>query len=131
MKIGITSLLLAAVLISAVFAGREFRAMSPHATVQGDASEPQLDPVQNLPFPANAHRHPRPKDPEPIGVTTSKPRAMDTAQAQREAKELAELAQAIPAQVEQLSKNVFPKDLPAQLKRIEKLAKHLRQEVSP
>jgi hypothetical protein len=131
MKIGITFLVLAAVLISTVFAGREFRAMSPHPTAQADSSQPPFDPVQNLPFPANAHRHPRQKEPEPIGVTTPRPRAMDPAQAQREAKELAELAQAIPAQVEQLSKNIFPKDLPAQLKRIEKLAKHLRKEVSP
>jgi len=131
MKIGITFLLLAAVLISAVFAGREFRAMSPHLIAQTDTSEPPFDPIQNLPFPPHARRHPPSKDPEPSDETTPKPRAMDPAQARREAKELAELAQAIPAQVELLSKNIFPKDLPARLKRIEKLAKHLRQEVSP
>ena len=131
MKIGITFLLLAAVLISTVFAGREFRAMPPHPAAQDDSSQPAFDPVQNLPFPPHARKPSPPKVPEPIDVTTPKPRAMDSAQAQREAKELAELAQTIPAQVEQLSKNIFPKDLPAQLKRIEKLAKHLRKEVSP
>jgi hypothetical protein len=56
---------------------------------------------------------------------------IDPAQAQREAQELADLAQKIPAQVAQLSKNVLPKDLPEQLKRVEKLAKHLRKEISP
>ena len=51
-------------------------------------------------------------------------------QLQRDAKELARLAQLIPSQVQQVEGGVLPKDLDGQLKRIEKLSKQLRQEIS-
>ncbi|HMD86609.1 MAG TPA: hypothetical protein VKO18_18130 [Terriglobia bacterium] len=55
----------------------------------------------------------------------------NTARAHKDAQELAELAQAIPAQVDEVSKSIMPKDLVQQLKQIEKLAKRLRSEINP
>ncbi len=55
---------------------------------------------------------------------------IDRAQLHREADELAKLCTAIPAQVEQVNQGQIPRDLGDQLKRIEKLAKHLRSEIS-
>jgi hypothetical protein len=52
------------------------------------------------------------------------------ARLQRDAQELARLAQLIPAEIHQVESGVLPKDLDGQLKRIEKLSKQLRREVS-
>ena len=49
---------------------------------------------------------------------------------QREAAEVAELAQAVPALVNQANKGMLPKDLNQRLKRIEKLSKQLRTELT-
>src|SRR5690242_2311605 len=57
--------------------------------------------------------------------------AADPAKLQQEAQELAKLSAAIPGLIDQVNHAQIPKDLPDQLKRIEKLAKHLRSEVSP
>jgi hypothetical protein len=54
----------------------------------------------------------------------------DPAQLERHAKELASLAQLIPSEVEQVESGRLPKDLDGQLKRIEKLSKQLRREIS-
>ena len=62
---------------------------------------------------------------------TVKPKPADPAQLQRDAKELASLAQLIPPEVEQLKAGRLPKDLDGQLKRIEKLSKQLRREITP
>jgi hypothetical protein len=51
-------------------------------------------------------------------------------QLQRDAQELARLAQLIPPEVHQVESGVLPKDLDGQLKRIEKLSKQLRREIS-
>jgi hypothetical protein len=50
---------------------------------------------------------------------------------QQEAGELAQLAQSIPAEVEQVNHGVLPKDLSNKLKRIEKLSKRLRNDLTP
>jgi hypothetical protein len=60
-----------------------------------------------------------------------KRRVASPAQLKSEASELAELSSAIPAQIEQVNLGQIPKALGNQLKRIEKLAKHLRSEISP
>ena len=52
------------------------------------------------------------------------------AQLRRDAQELARLAQLIPAEIHQVETGVLPKDLDGQLKRIEKLSKQLRREIS-
>jgi hypothetical protein len=48
----------------------------------------------------------------------------------QDAQELARLAQLIPSEVQQVEIGVLPKDLDGQLKRIEKLSKQLRREIS-
>lgn len=58
-------------------------------------------------------------------------RSVDLSQLKREADELAKLAAAIPEQIDHVNQGQIPKDLSDHLKRIEKLAKQLRTEVSP
>jgi hypothetical protein len=55
----------------------------------------------------------------------------DVAQVKQEADELRKLADVLPDQIQQVSNNQLPKDLSDNLKRIERLAKHLRSEVVP
>jgi hypothetical protein len=54
----------------------------------------------------------------------------DLAKLRHDADELASLAQSIPPSVEQTTKGALPKDLADRLKRIEKLAKQLRSQIS-
>ena len=61
---------------------------------------------------------------------TAKRQPADSTQFQRDAQELASLAQLIPSEVEQVKIGRLPKDLEGQLKRIEKLSKQLRRELS-
>lgn len=56
---------------------------------------------------------------------------VDPEKLRSEASELRDLADALPTAVDQVSKGVMPKDLAENLKKIEKLAKHLRSEVNP
>jgi len=60
-----------------------------------------------------------------------KRKVANPAQLKSEASDLAELSSAIPAQIEQVNLGQIPKDLGDHLKRIEKLAKHLRSEIMP
>ena len=60
-----------------------------------------------------------------------KQKSADIALLKQEADELARLANTIPAQMDQVGRGQLPKDLDDQLKRIEKLAKHLRSEIAP
>ena len=53
-------------------------------------------------------------------------RRVDTVELQREAKELSDLANTIPPDIEQYSRGLLAKDLEEKLKRIEKLSKRLR-----
>jgi hypothetical protein len=59
------------------------------------------------------------------------PRGTDPAKLNHDAEQLASLAQAIPLEVGQATRGVFPQDLNAKLKKIEKLAKQLRNELTP
>jgi hypothetical protein len=54
----------------------------------------------------------------------------DLAKLRHDADELASLAQSIPPGVDETTKGVLPKDLADKLKRIEKLAKQLRLQIS-
>jgi hypothetical protein len=49
---------------------------------------------------------------------------------QQQANELARLSQQIPGSIQQVNNNVLPKDLNGNLKKIEQLAKKLRNELS-
>jgi len=52
------------------------------------------------------------------------------AQMQRESRELATLARSIPPDIDLTAKGLLAKDLASRLKKIEKLAKQLRGEIS-
>src|SRR5581483_5869992 len=77
-----------------------------------------------------------PSPPAPMQpLPTSKPKVnkvmrVDTVRLQREAKELSDLAQSVPVDVDSVSRGMLPKDLSDKLKRIEKLSKQLRGEIS-
>ena len=58
-------------------------------------------------------------------------RPLDAARLKRDAETLAQLAQTIPGGVEQTQKGVLPRDLLDKLKRIEKLSRALRHQLSP
>jgi hypothetical protein len=67
----------------------------------------------------------------PPQLKPSARRGADPEQLRREAGELASLAQTVPAQVEQVNTGRLPKDLNERLKRIERLSRQLRRELSP
>jgi hypothetical protein len=60
----------------------------------------------------------------------AKPKALDPAKLRREADELAQLSAGVPSDLSRVAHGQLPKDLADKLKRIEKLAKHLRNELS-
>jgi hypothetical protein len=64
----------------------------------------------------------------PIGPQEQK---FDPVKVHQEAADLAQLAQTIPADVDQTSQGKLPKDLADKLRRIEKLSKRLRAELVP
>jgi len=65
-----------------------------------------------------------------MATQTRKP-SMDNLQLEREARELSDLAKSVPLDIEQVKQGLLPKDTVEKLKRIEKLAKHLRGELAP
>jgi hypothetical protein len=52
------------------------------------------------------------------------------AKLQRDADQLAQLAQSIPADIESVRKGTLPKDVIQKLRQVEKLSKHLRSELT-
>ncbi len=58
-------------------------------------------------------------------------RTVDPVKLRAEANELADLAHSVPADVDQVSQGKLPKDFTDKLKRIEKLSKQLRGELTP
>lgn len=56
---------------------------------------------------------------------------IDPQKLKHDADELAALAGSVPSEVEETTKGVLPKDLSEKLRRIEKLAKQLRSQLSP
>ncbi|MGH9497758.1 MAG: hypothetical protein ACRD3L_01310 [Terriglobales bacterium] len=65
---------------------------------------------------------------EAIAQSKIKP---DTVELQRESRELLELSQSLQADIESVNKGLMPKDTIDKLKRIQKLAKHLKGELEP
>ena len=80
---------------------------------------------------AQARRSPE-TEPIPPGLwpQSGGRRMVDVIQLKNEAKELTNLSNALPAQMEQIGNGRLPKELIDTLKKIEKLAKHIRGEVS-
>lgn len=65
--------------------------------------------------------------PPPAGPRTE----INSEKVQRDADELASLAASIPPDLDRTAKGLLPKDLSKKLKRIEKLARQLRNELNP
>jgi len=82
----------------------------PPGVRQADQTEEQTQ--KNIPPPASPHA------------------TVDYAKLKHDADELASLAQSIPPAVDQTTQGVLPQDLAERLKRIEKLAKRLRSQIS-
>jgi len=76
---------------------------------------------------------PSPADPQGPAHTSTQTRkqSIDNVQLDREARELSDLAKSVPLDIEQVKQGLLPKDTVEKLKRIEKLAKHLRGELAP
>jgi hypothetical protein len=70
-------------------------------------------------------------DPQPIASPVNSRRQIDLVKLQQEADELSQTAQTIPADVTSIRHAMLPKDILQKLKRIEKLSKHLRRELTP
>jgi hypothetical protein len=69
-------------------------------------------------------------NPEEQTSSSPQPTAkLDPEQLQREARELLELSQSLQADVASIARGLRPKDATEKLKRIQKLAKHLRGEI--
>jgi hypothetical protein len=93
--------------------------------------------VGSLACAAQGRKFPTP--PEPADRTFNRQKAQDSAprpridfvEMQRESRELSDLAHTVPTDMENVTRGLMPKDLIEKLKRIEKLSKHLRSEVSP
>ncbi|MFY9531438.1 MAG: hypothetical protein WBC04_19825 [Candidatus Acidiferrales bacterium] len=90
-----------------------------------------------LSTPAQRHAHPPDlskvvkQDPQPLDPPAVVRKGVDPSELKRDAAELQKLAVTVSEQVDQVTQNQLPKDLNDNLKRIEKLAKHLRSEISP
>lgn len=61
----------------------------------------------------------------------SPPARLDLTKLRQDADELARIAQTIPLDAASMQKGLLPQDMVEKLKRIEKLAKHLRSQLNP
>jgi hypothetical protein len=82
-----------------------------------------------IPSLSHAERQPNPADNTPSTLHPPSQR-LDLSRMRSEAEELASLAQTIPAALDEVGKGTLPKDLGEKLKRIEKLSRSLRNDVS-
>lgn len=84
----------------------------------------------------SSHRFPTPPEAlDPQSQRNEQPkspvRRVDYAQIQKEAEDLAKIAQTIPADAASARRGMLPKDVIEKLKQIEKLSKRLRTELNP
>jgi hypothetical protein len=79
--------------------------------------------------PADWPRNPSLEQPAEA-VNLSKIPAQDKTQLQHDAKELADLSASLPGDIEQVNRGVLPKDVVGKLKRIEKISRRLRGELT-
>lgn len=90
-----------------------------------------LPPVTIPAPPAPEQTHPvLPIDEPPVVVRGARRRPPNVQEMKKQAEELANLAASIPNEVDSASKGKLSKDLPRQLKQIDKLSKQLRRELS-
>jgi len=86
---------------------------------------------QGIPIPPGRRTADQQTNGGSIPTTLPKAQKADPKKLRADAEELAKLSAGIPPQVEQVTQGQLPKDLSEQLKRIEKLAKHLRNDINP
>jgi hypothetical protein len=93
-------------------------------------SQHPMNPGDNAPGPLPGTRPAElPPDRQTSALASRSPE--DIARLQQDAKELAELSASIPSDIDHVSKGMLPKDVLEKLKRVEKLSKHLRNELMP
>ena len=90
-----------------------------------------LFPALQMHQPTKSGNVPHLQQEEQIGPTPQPKIKLDPDQLQREGRELLELSQSLQADIESLNHGLYPKDTVDKLKRIEKVAKHLRGEIAP
>jgi hypothetical protein len=85
--------------------------------------------------PQSSHHFPSPPDSMDSDSKNQPPdnptHRIDLVQAQKEANDLARTAQTIPSDIASVRQGMLPKDVIEKLKQIEKLSKHLRNELNP
>jgi hypothetical protein len=92
--------------------------------------------ASSLVCPAQGRKFPSPPEPAERTITTQKPAGTPVRQEvnflelQREARELSDLAHTVPTDIDNVGHGLLPKDLVDKLKRIERLSKRLRNEIS-
>ena len=85
---------------------------------------------------AQGRKFPSPPQPAERTIGTQKPaetpvrQQINFLELQREARELSDLAHTVPADIDNVGRGLLPKDLVEKLKRIEKLSKRLRNDIS-
>ncbi|HKN35249.1 MAG TPA: hypothetical protein VJX16_18555 [Terriglobales bacterium] len=92
----------------------------------GAASQAQSKPVPPARRELQRYEAMHPDEPPQV-----QPAHIDQPQLEREAEELFRLAQSVRPDVERLGQGMLPKDVVEKLKRIEKLSKQLRSQISP
>ena len=85
---------------------------------------------QTRPFPPGLHEGEKKINAPIEPPATFKQKPVDPARLKQEADELAKLSAAVPPEIDLVGRGQLPKDLADQLKRIEKLARQLRSEIS-
>jgi hypothetical protein len=97
------------------------------ALALGGFVEAQQGSRPETPEKAEVAAHPLVLEP-PVGPQARK---LDAVKIHAEAEELAKLAATVPNDIDQVAQGKLPKDLGDKLKRIEKLSKNLRGELTP
>lgn len=115
--------------ISAEFGGLGTAGLGPHAA-------PALFPAptaafswsaqtsQTIQTPGNEHGQPSTWPPPPANEKT-----MNVNELKSEANQLIAMSQALPAQLDQIASGTYPKEVIDNLKKIEKLSKHIRKKI--
>jgi hypothetical protein len=107
---------LAGLILSLALAGGQYPNLYPGQNPS--PRPPQIEHRQPADQPEQAHSRPR-RDPK------------DVVQIKRDADELARLAGQVPPEINRIQEGLVSKDLNEQLKRIEKLSKRIRRELTP
>jgi hypothetical protein len=94
----------------------------------GIFADAQQGSQKGTPERAEVAAHAQVLEEPPMGPQTRK---VDPVKIHAEAEELAKLAATVPNDIDQVAQGKLPKDLGEKLKRIEKLSKNLRGELTP